>query len=640
MKTVQMKKKRNKILKEIKSKLKYARECKIDRVVEEMGNTHDDAKMFSAIKRLKTNRKQNKAVHDEDGKNVTNEREKYGIIQKHFKHQFFDPTKTTLQPFEGEPAALNNPITPEEIRACVKKMSNNKSPGDDEMTIEMVKYGPSELINEIANTLNSMLEQHDLRGTDIGKSVLITIQKPGKEAGPVENLRPINLLNTIRKILSNVTLARINTQVDGYLSQSQSAYRQGRSTSDVVWAHRWLAAKAQKYQNTKINITGFDMSSAFDTVERDKLLYELSSFLGEDEMRMCRILLSNTSIIIRNNNVKAEPFKTNIGSPQGDGISGTFFNVYFERALRAIREEMNNEIPHIEHSYAVSSSIPNEAIYADDADFITDDEYKRQKLNQIVPDLLAQENLKVNNSKTEHTTIERKKPDEEDWRSVKKLGSMLGDSEDLKYRKQKATAALSSMNSTWIRKKKINVNKRIQLYNSIVKPVLTYNSSTWGLTKSELNSLDAFHRQQLRRVCGNLRMRNRRLYEQCKSNPVSQEIAKSRMRLFGHVLRLNQQTPAQKSMQFYFENHDQSRQFRGKPRTTIATVINKEISNAALQHNNPLYPQKLKSLEDLQKLRMLAADRSAWKKFSDLICDTAQVKSPIPNQSTAQDESA
>ena len=168
MKTVQMKQMRNKILKEIKSKLKYARECKIDRVIEEMGNTHDDAKMFSAIKRLKTNRKQNKAVHDEDGKNVTNEREKYGIIQKHFKHQFFDPTKTTLQPFEGAPAALINPITPEEIRACVKKMSNNKSPGDDEMTIEMVKYGPSELINEIANTLNSMLEQHDLRGTDIG----------------------------------------------------------------------------------------------------------------------------------------------------------------------------------------------------------------------------------------------------------------------------------------------------------------------------------------------------------------------------------------------------------------------------------------------------------------------------------------
>ena len=74
MKTVQMKQMRNEILKEIKSKLKYARECKIDRVIEEMGNTHDDAKMFSAIKRLKTNRKQNKAVHDEEGKNFTNER--------------------------------------------------------------------------------------------------------------------------------------------------------------------------------------------------------------------------------------------------------------------------------------------------------------------------------------------------------------------------------------------------------------------------------------------------------------------------------------------------------------------------------------------------------------------------------------
>jgi hypothetical protein len=218
---------------------------------------------------------------------------------------------------------------------------------------------------------------------------------------------------------------------------------------------------------------------------------------------------------------------------------------------------------------------------------VTTDANEDEKLNSIVKDTLATENLNVNDSKTEKTTIERKQRDEEKWRLVTKLGSMIGDSEDIISRKQLSAAAVTSMEKIWIRKNKISIKKRLQLYNSLVKPVLTYNSGTWGLTKAESESMNAFHRQQIRKVYKNSRLKNAQVYELSNSVPIAQEIAASRARLLGHTLRLDKATPAQKSMQYYFENNAQSKQFRGKPRTTIATVINAEIKEAAAHRTQP-----------------------------------------------------
>ena len=99
---------------------------------------------------------------------------------------------------------------------------------------------------------------------------MIALQKPGKPKGPPKNLRPITLLNTIRKALFIITHHRIRPCTE-YLSHSQSGFRPDRSTADVAWAHKWLAAKTKK-EDVEIKITRIDMSSAFDTIDRQTLL--------------------------------------------------------------------------------------------------------------------------------------------------------------------------------------------------------------------------------------------------------------------------------------------------------------------------------------------------------------------------------
>ena len=79
------------------------------------------------------------------------------------------------------------------------------------------------------------------------------------------------------------------------------------------------------------------MSSAFDTIKRKSLIKCLENLLDEDELRMCHLLLSKTTIKIKFDDHDLESFLANIGSPQGDGISGTFFNIELENALRRLR---------------------------------------------------------------------------------------------------------------------------------------------------------------------------------------------------------------------------------------------------------------------------------------------------------------
>ena len=113
------------------------------------------------------------------------------------------------------------------------------------------------------------------------------------------------------------------------------------------------------------------MSSAFNTINRQKLMNELNTFLDEDECRIIRTLLSNTTINIQFEDCKGEEIETNIGSPHGNAISGTFFNIAFEKGLRNLREKMNKIRPEIEHFYAVITNPPKELIFADDSDFQT-----------------------------------------------------------------------------------------------------------------------------------------------------------------------------------------------------------------------------------------------------------------------------
>ena len=286
--------------------------------------------------------------------------------------------------------------------------------------------------------------------------------------------RSINLLPVIRKMLSKIGLKRSGDELNNHLSYSQSAYREFRSTTDIMWAYRWILAKVQEYDIT-VYVTGIDMSSAFDTMERNKFLEIVAEFMSEDNQRILRILLSDTSIEIVIKGAETSAFKSNIGAPQGDSYSGPQFTTYFENSLKTVRAETN---------ITMTEDYPEEIIYADDYDHVTEKIEKKRVFKGNVKEILERDNLLVNEDKTEDTILRRNKHDRknkltnEPWRDTIKLGSKLGDREDIERRKQLARVKLIQMKKILKRKNVVRLEKKLKLYNSLAKSVLTYNSCT------------------------------------------------------------------------------------------------------------------------------------------------------------------
>ena len=148
-------------------------------------------------------------------------------------------------------------------------------------------------------------------------------------------------------------------------------------------------------------------------------------------------------------------FESNIRSPQGDSVSGPIFTLYFNRTLQQIKDEMQKEpidCRDINPRWVekMESSIPEEIVYADDCDFITEIEQTKDEVYEKAKEIMKSKNLLVNEEKTEYTAVKRgSKEEERDWRNVIKLGSKLGDREDIQRRKELATIALLKNDKIW-----------------------------------------------------------------------------------------------------------------------------------------------------------------------------------------------
>ena len=126
-------------------------------------------------------------------------------------------------------------------------------------------------------------------------------------------------------ILSIITLNQVRKNVEEFLPASQSCFRVNRSTADAVWAHKWLAAITQRL-HMEIEILGIDLTSAFDTINRNKLLNHTKDIFGLDAWRITRLLLTNTKLTVKLSKISSVPFNTNrlttVRFPQSNTLHG------------------------------------------------------------------------------------------------------------------------------------------------------------------------------------------------------------------------------------------------------------------------------------------------------------------------------
>src|SRR2546425_3691870 len=197
---------------------------------------------------------------------------------------------------------MSIPFNKEEIRRAIKKRNDNKAPGPDNINTELLKNSPEEIFSKIADLFNSIAEQGILP-KDLNLGYLISIKKSGKKKANPESLRPIILLNVIRKLLALVIIQRISSRIDSHIPITQSAYRKGRSTTENVFAFKVLSEKAVTEENSELNIRMIDMSKAFDNINRVELLKDLKKILRDDELHIIKILINEVQLQVKNKDI-------------------------------------------------------------------------------------------------------------------------------------------------------------------------------------------------------------------------------------------------------------------------------------------------------------------------------------------------
>ena len=342
---------------------------------------------------------------------------------------------------------------------------------------------------------------------------------------------------------------------------------------------------------------GIDMSSAFDTIRRTSIL-ELLVKCGcdDDEIRLVRLLLSNTKLRVNVNGTMSMEFQSFLGAFQGDCLSGCLFTLVLAGALCDLRAQLVVEIDR-PNPPITELGFPLDTEYADDVDFNDEDEENLRTLLPIATEILKDWNLFVNEGKTEFMHVYLAMSGEKDeksnviagnelWRKSITLGSMLCSKEDITRRISLGYAAFNKYNKAW--NNKIPLGKRLLLYEALVVSVMLYNSSCWAAPKSVLEKLDVVHRRHLRSIL-NYRypniISNVNLYRRCNTEPLSARVDRNRWRMLGHVLRGPTEGPSYSSLVFAI-NTLQFPGRVGRPQTNLFSLIKSDLSDRNIFLNN------------------------------------------------------
>ena len=162
----------------------------------------------------------------------------------------------------------------------------------------------------------------------------------------LKNYRPITLLNMIYKIWATILSNRLATILNLLTSETQTAYKNSRSTLDV------LSILQKNIKND--NATGLiliDLSKAFDTINRNliwAILY--GKGLPWDCIRLIRMGHTNNQLCPKYKGAIGASTHNNRGVFQGSPPSAMLFITYFDSMMSDYTQNLKGEIEHRQHT--------------------------------------------------------------------------------------------------------------------------------------------------------------------------------------------------------------------------------------------------------------------------------------------------
>jgi hypothetical protein len=294
---------------------------------------------------------------------------------------------------EEDQLSCEGDIRFEECVKALKSFKNNKTPGNDGLTIEFYRtFWP--IIGKICvASFNDSFKLGELSTSQ--KQAVITLLDKGKDRTLLKNWRPISLLNNDYKIVSKAIANRFIEFLPKLIHHNQVGYIKNRNISENIRAIEDLL-----HQTNILDIPGImiciDFQKAFDSIDWSFLELTLQKFnFGPSFVQWIKTFYNNISSCIINNGATSRHFKLGRGVRQGDPLSPYLFILVAEILSNAVRQ--NEEIKGIQLNNEHFKVLQ----YADDTVGILQDKTSAKNFLKTVEEFGKFSGLKLNKEKTE-----------------------------------------------------------------------------------------------------------------------------------------------------------------------------------------------------------------------------------------------
>lgn len=402
------------------------------------------------------------------------------------------------------PYQMSLPIrhfSPSEVKGEIKNLNPKKSPGYDNIDATVIKHFPKKAILFLTLIYNSVLRLGHFP-SQWKCAEIIMIKKPNKPENEITSYRPISLLSIFSKIFEKIFLSRLSPILENLqiIPEHQFGFRQKHGTPEQC--HRVIQVIRKSFEEKKYCSAVFlDIQQAFDRVWHIGILSKIKQLLPATFYSVIKSFLQNRIFYVKVADEKSNILDIRAGVPQGSVLSPVLYTIF------------TADMPILEH-ICVST-------YADDTAILAADETPNNASRLVQSQLnllelwLRKWKIKVNAEKSVNVTftlrrgdcpnlyINNKEIPKKDC--VKYLGMHLDRhltwKEHLKAKRQHLN--IQNRKLYWLigHKSQLNIENKLKLYKSILKPVWTYGIQLWGTAShSNIEIIQRYQSKTLRLI--------------------------------------------------------------------------------------------------------------------------------------------
>ena len=465
-----------------------------------------------------------------------------------FDQEHFDNTNrdiTNIHEHAIESPSDSIPLfSSNEVRKTIMSFKNKKSPDEESISAEHMKYAGDKLISMITDIVNYIFQNVDIPNF-LKSGIAYPILKNGKPKSDPNSYRKIVVTNSIGKIIDKLHLQHNENRVKDQQCKLQKGFTKGQMPLIAALILTELITEAKR-SKSPLYVALMDARKAFDILWHSGLLRQMFNFgIKGNNWLFFQEWYTNVTSKINWNGSLSRPIQEQQGVRQGGVWSPTAYKIFINNLLQTF--EKNQLGAYIGSIYCGSPTV------ADDVTLIADNPFELQTMLDVqtayankLRYLISEQKSTVlvfNDKKDNKWTINNKNINVSD--SSVHLGitrdtiSKTGNKEVAGERIITARRTVYAlMGAGFHGLNGINPTVSAHLIRIYVLPRLLYGLDVINLSTSDIKNLDSFYLKLLKQI-QHLppRTANSASLLLLGRIPISGEIDKKILKTFGNIIR-------------------------------------------------------------------------------------------------------